>query len=481
MDPTTSNIINGINNHAMSKNMRVTTLKIDNLPPGKNWKQIKYLIGGIIHHSNVLKIKVLPPLTSIIPPFVTFQNCVVTLKISISEEELNRLICTLNTYQWDFYNLFAYVLPTPLDYSSFQQQYQYQIPLQIPMSMPQHPSQQQPSNNISDMIMNSNPINFMPPMMSSQQMFGVPPPTLPRQQYHQKTVINTDINNKIDASKLPLNKRKRDSILKLVNETALSLSNLDFTNSPGDTIENRKKLQQIFNEKGFRKQMTHRGMWQMQLVNFPPYLQMDSVMNQYEISEKELNSVRITIKTDRLDRFPRLKWTVLKDFIKLKCIKLLNSTEAQIVPGSHRIPKRNHTSEEFSTVSDELQTDNTHSTTKEFYVGMYEDHDELVKVILEDTESNNSGEEIFYMYATFYKAIVGFHDKELYDLCLKSIQDQEYIMGYTLDVTELSPYEEVTDEIIKQDDINKKENTVYENKNESTDIESLKESSVFKD
>ncbi|EDO16483.1 hypothetical protein Kpol_1066p51 [Vanderwaltozyma polyspora DSM 70294] len=448
----------------------VTAIKIDNLPPGKTWKQIKYLIGGIIHHSNVLQIKLLPPLTSIVPPFVTFQSCIVTLKHNLDNDQLNHLIFTLNTYQWDYYNLFAYIL-SPLEYNSvYPNQSQIQPHLMNPNIM-NPPSQPHPHphphphsaqnmhispghkfntqkhsspgtlsiNNAqpNNFLMHKNMMNFIPPMMPPPMapMFGMPAPTLSRKQYHQKTFMPSEPNESVDTSNLPLNKRKRDSILKLVNETAAVISDLDISNkSTNQSNNNKKKLRQIFNERSFRRQMTNRGMWQFQLTNFPPYLQPDTELKEDDIPKEKLDSISLCIETKQIEKYCRLRWTVLKDFIKLKCLKLLNSEENIISKNS---PMFN---EELSVVLNELSPNASSNNTREFYVGVYEDHEELAKVKLKPIDDDDDKITIKYMNGTIYKAIIGFHDKEFYDLCIKSLSDEEYSFGYKLKLMELPPY-----------------------------------------
>lgn len=304
----------------MTSDQRPIFVRIDNLPPGKTWKQVKYLIGGIIHHSNVIKVKMLPLMSSIVPPFIPFQSCVVSLRGGLDGSSLNELLVSLNTFQWDYYNLYAYTLPLPIEMGGLPPGQAHFAPV---------PYQQQ----------------------------GVP---------ELKGVL-------VD----------------------------------GMGAGSSRRLRQIFNERSFRKQMTGRGMWQIQLSNFPPFLKLDTMEPLSAEDDRILEEKGVPeLHTEQPDKFGRLRWTVLKDFIKLKCPRLLDLEDA----------------------------DGSENNTREFYVGVYEDAEGQVRLKVTG--------ETRIVKSTVYKAIVGFNDKELCDLCLESLQGQEYSLGYKLKVRHLPPYDE---------------------------------------
>lgn len=192
-----------------------------------------------------------------------------------------------------------------------------------------------------------------------------------------------------------------------------------------------KKLKNIFNERNFRRQMTERGMWQLKLSNFPPYLLPET---QKLLQQKPLH---IDLMTNSFDKYGKLRWTVLKDFIKLKCPKLLDL-------------------EELSHIDSNGKTININNNTREFYVGVYENQDIELNINLKDNTTNNGTNEgsFYQMEAIYYNAIIGFHNKELKETCLEKLKNQEYSLGYKLKVTELPPYNDDDFELNKLNDLN---------------------------
>ncbi|SCV01508.1 LAMI_0G11936g1_1 [Lachancea mirantina] len=362
---------------------RVAYIRIDNLPPGKTWRQVKYFVGGIVHHSNILQVKMLPPVQSIVPPFMPFQSCIVSLRRS--DSQLNKLLLELNGFSWEYYRLVAYAVP-PLHSTNGG------------VAGPEQPSA---------MMMRMAPMGnmYFGPFQQDNLTLQLPQPS--------------------------------------------------------------KRIKQVFSEESFRKQMTARGMWQLLLEGFPPYLHFESETygGARAVSPQDPRQLPvIDVKTSHPEKYGKLKWTVLKDFIKLKCHKLL---ELESVGGA--------------------------ANTREFYVGVYEAQEVLAKLHPGDSEGGAVAEKIgpssdqetdggkgisaqaepgletlengdseddhsldplvnslaglnvntspSELPATIYKAIVGFHSRELCDLCRSSLQGQEYSLGYTLNVKELPPYD----------------------------------------
>lgn len=637
--PFINNTINENSTNNSISNNNFILIQIDNLPPNKNWKQIKYLIGGIIHHSNVLQVKLLPPMTSLIAPFIIQQSCLVTLTNTLNDDMINDLILTLNSYTWDNYDLYSYIIPNPMSpinippillnppssysasasasssssavtspsassakqhelrrvkeqenevnypssssygYLPFlypmipptmylpQRQYRKRqahdflkrhitsqknsvdaslspsltsyplnsdtntinvpsihknnaidtkktnekqeqisfpsfVPI-IPTSSPSSSLQQSgvmllpqttsvpPIHPITSMVPPISPVSFPPPLLPSQpastsfsmkqpfygKKFGdkvTTSPPLPNQSlYNSKSVTNTTkpvtaATGTADATttttspstsgspkSLAPNVKKMFSYPQHFISTYETNSEIigggggfescnplyhpeQFNDMMGRTTDPNflhpymgqkrvanpfkqpKKLKIIFNERNFRKQMTERRMWQLKLENFPPYL-LPETETSINFGTLGQNEIKIDIVTNMVSKYGKLRWTILKDFIKLKCPKLLN------LRGQHN-----------ESISD---------TTREFYVGVYEA--EEVKLVVDirpedkmEGERVDEGKRIVQMEAILYNAIIGFHNKEYFDICLKNLQDQEYSLGYRLHVIELPPYNE---------------------------------------
>lgn len=500
-------------------------IRIDNLPPDKSWGQVKHLVGSIIHHSWVLSVKLLPPMTSMLPPFQMIRSCVVILKGNVDQMNLNKLMVGLNSYQWDYYDLYAYVIPYPMDmqeppfislpnsnsasnsggsslspvapsldyskdeFNALQQQQQQQQGFFTGGGFygAMSPQQQMAMGTVSPMS------GIMSPPPSTIPQVGAAPPAIPpnmqfeymtpnRIVYHERrhphhntgsgmfmnnggnngynNYNNNSGSNNIGGGGVPqmrnynhtqshnqyykYNKHsgnsnnfslrgdgKRDNKLPLLNRdrpTDLNMVSKDLLkdNNEEESSSNNSQLKQIFNEISFRRQMTNRGMWQLKLENFPPFIQLDTLEKIDDDAEVDLS-----IEENRVEKYGRLRWSILKDFIKLKCPKLLSLCESNIVDTGNGVLVSNV------------------NNTREFYVGVYEDHEEKMTIEVVEPHSNvqyignlHIEQGKYKVKAIRYSAVVGFHDKEISDLCLKALQSQEYVLGYKLIASELPPYEE---------------------------------------
>ncbi|CCH60260.1 hypothetical protein TBLA_0C04640 [Henningerozyma blattae CBS 6284] len=824
----------------LNQSSKTIQIRIDNIPPNKNWKEVRYLIGGIIHHSNILQVKLLPPLTSIVPPFLTFHSCLITLKNKLGWDQINRLIAILNNYQWDFYQLYAYNFSLydfqlPPNASPYHMNMlptnnmSLTLPVQIPSTLPPphststatHATSLSPklinsslnskSNSISNSNNNVNSNNSPPnnyqlshsrsrsqgsmgnttttnttnsstintsdyyttatnnnnnnnsninnvgkqnsltngyprPYPSSYETTrtnsnkssnpnsrhssistsqissnqspsrhihaqqqqqnatfansstlnnGIqmhssqvppPPPVIPYNNFINQQPIypefyfstngtainhnsNTQMiqhiarlnnpnnmsrsshtyNNKngtITGSRYYMNSTNNNLNNGLVingsNKKANSSNNISNRNNKMQLNEileneqkklqpmteyeikakieaNKRRLRQIFNEKNFRKQMTHRNMFQLMLENFPPLLLLDSMTddlnslkskldknyynnstkvasNVVETNGKQIKGTNTTTTITYFDSSPsqdktnnkyqlkdtskedievlrvenpnkfqsKLRWTILKDFIKLKCPTLLDSTylprnrnntinntnshendgnDANITSSTEKEINGKEDDKSSMTETLEANNDNLTSTTsqsnvitnstsnisnnvvssgsketlnlqnvnkipslnncnhvdvnsdvtttanntnnnnenerilreiEEFYVGVYEQEEKIVKLIYpkssmenypeinamksfqndfnqknnnDDNDEKNMAEDENmydekYILTVTYKAIIGFHDKELKELALKSLDDQEYSLGFKLKVHDLAPWVE---------------------------------------
>lgn len=474
------------------QNLNAIRMRIDNIPPGKTWKQIRYLIGGIINHNYIIQIKVMPPFASLVPPFLTLQSCVVLLKPNLNNENLNNLLVTINSYQWDLHDLFAYLVPnqpfpvspipstysampypgipmgTPIMTSPTQQQLQNTatsmkniqqqfLPLsppslkteQKPSNLQKQQQQQSPTSNMTSdniqpqqtqqpllqqpllpafpLVPGVQPIvnnrnnnyaryaseGFAPMEDTGEVMYQMAYPTTPsfpqrRQLYHQPSIGNKYVPPHGQFMSSPIRDHEQD----VYNIGMYHISPRSSTSSEHDNIsyltskkglnpfKQPKNLKSIFNEKNFRKQMTERNMYQIRLKNFPPYLISDTLKPLKE------NDKNIDIETNYLEKYGKLRWTVLKDFIKLKCPTLL-------------------------TLQDSEESDFSLDNTREFYVGVYEANDTKLIVKIDNG--------IYQVDAIYFNAIIGFRDKELADLCFEALDDQEYALNYKLDVARMEP------------------------------------------
>ncbi|KAG0671717.1 hypothetical protein C6P45_005323 [Maudiozyma exigua] len=488
------------------QSLNAIRIRIDNIPPGKTWKQIRYLIGGIINHNYIIQVKVMPPFASLVPPFHTLQSCVVLLKSNLSSENLNNLLITINSYQWDLHDLFAYLIPNqafpgtpmPSTYSTMpypgipigtpmitspsqqhfqnstasmnniqqqfvpisplslkteqnpqnpiqpqQQQQQQSSPPPITsdhMQYPQQPSVQQPLLPALPLVPSMQPIigspnndntirlseGFTPMDDTNKIMYPMAYPTTPsfpqrRQLYHQPLMGNKYMSPQGHLMSSPIRDHEQDmyslGMYHMTPRSSISSEhdNIAYlTSKKGlNPFKQPRNLKSIFNEKNFRKQMTERNMYQIKLKNFPPYLISDSLKPMKD------NDGRIDIETNYLEKYGKLRWTVLKDFIKLKCPTLL-------------------------TLQDSEDSDFSLDNTREFYVGVYEANDTELTVKIDNG--------IYQVDAVYFNAIIGFRDKELADLCLNALDDQEYALNYKLDVSKIERLEREEAELQKTPD-----------------------------
>ncbi|XDT43687.1 Hypothetical protein J6898_05210 [Nakaseomyces glabratus] len=438
----------------------VLHVRIDNLPPDKSWSQVRQLVGSIVPPSLVLQVKMLPPMSSMVPPFQLIKSCVVTLKGNIDQMTLQNLLMGINSYQWDYFDLYGYVIPYPMDMNV---DYSNSNPLStspnVDTSNEDYMFMGSPTNQSLYYMPQSPPGSGLvsPPAGTTMTMPppGAPPPVAfeymmpPASRYiyqerphanfsagpafhyggyHRYNRHSNDRNGNYSSDStdgytkdiLPLLNRDRPTDLNMISKDMLRTKNPD---------ANSTRLKQIFNEISFRKQMTNRGMWQLKLENFPPFIQLDSLE---PLSPQEPKvDVDIVLESNKIEKFGRLRWSILKDYIKLKCPKLLSLCESSTVDTGNGVLVSNV------------------NNTREFYVGVYEDHEEqkVIDVINPETDKNYVGNISiepgrYRAKVVRYSAVVGFHDKEICDLCLTALQGQEYLLGYKLQASELPPFEE---------------------------------------
>ncbi|AMD19990.1 HCL161Cp [Eremothecium sinecaudum] len=389
-------------------------IRIDNIPPAKNWRHIKGFLTQFIPYEQVLNVRVLPLMPSLTPPFMPLQSCIVLLQ---QNTDWPSLLMQLNGLQWEYHTLMAIVLP-----------------------------------------------NFIPTDGGAGRLGGVSRPN---------NSTGSGGNVEIRSRGGGRYENQQDTPVRGMRRSIHSdfeppdISSLTLNNS---VPHHSRRLAQIFNENSFRRQMSQRNMHQLKVSNFPPCLHWDEVVKttsvaasdsvakeggeesksataegsdasegkktnsapgpQPHVLQDEKNEIvpDLTIMTSHPERFGKLKWTILKDFIKLKCPKLLemeNKSHGAVL-----------------------------SNTREFYVGVYEDSSIRVEIILlpegepdkiiEGPLSSEQENELkidktkrFKVQATLFKAVLGFHSKQLCDLCLEAMHDEEYMLEYKLQVERL--------------------------------------------
>lgn len=399
-------------------------IRLDNLPPGKKWRQVKGFLSQFIPWDHVINIRMLPLMPSITPHFMLIQSCIVTLN---QNTDWRDLLMRINGIQWEYHTLMAIVLLNffPANHAGM---------LGVPGGS---------GYTTSDPPRSERPLTLGPKGGSSHE-------EMKRGSHNEFGSLNAQLITDL-------------------------MSNMSFLNP---VASYKRRQVQIFNENSFRRQMSERNMNQLLLSNFPPCLHWDEVMKttkgltsdaasneqndnsdvildesgrnyegpiagafeggkfasllQRHVLQDENNEIvpDLTILTSHPEKFGKLKWTILKDFLKLKCPKLLEM--------------------------DQMSRGAALSNTREFYVGVYEKSESYVEIILlhkdepdvivesslgpkEESEFKIKERNLkrFKVRATQFEAVVGFHSKELCDLCFKEINNEEYMLGYKLKVERL--------------------------------------------
>ncbi|AET39392.1 uncharacterized protein Ecym_4330 [Eremothecium cymbalariae DBVPG len=431
-------------------------IRVDNLPPAKNWRQIKSFLSQFIPYEQVLNVKVLPLMPSMAPPFIPLQSCIVLLR---QDTDWPHLLVQLNGVQWDYHTMVALLLPNFIPPDSPQ----LLAGAVAPVGAAAGPVSSSPSGSSNGSSTNNHRFGHHNHHYHSQHY------SQQQQQHSQQEHGHQD--RQTHGLRMALHPQFTPGVPTLVPN--------------GHAQHLNRRLTQIFNEATFRRQMSQRNMYQLQLSNFPPCLHWDEVVKttgdtslsfdqqpfsgksadgsceasaspsqphqqqKYHNSEQQQHPQQmtalipqphvlqdenneivpdLTIMTPHPEKFGKLKWTILKDFIKLKCPKLLEI--------------------------DHKTQGTALSNTREFYVGVYEDSESHVEIILlpgdkpdriiggplsEQQTLEMVGDEPkrFKVRATLFQAVIGFHSKELCDLCFDSIDGEEYMLGYKLQVQKL--------------------------------------------
>lgn len=460
------------------KNLKAIKIRIDNIPPGKSWKQVRYLIGGFIHHTALSHVNILSPMIRYDQPFNPIQSCIVYMESSTTNSQANELVKKLDLYIWEGYTIRACVIPKDI-FTPGMATYPAQNSMSVPTPMPPPLAMNVPfqammpilpyqSNSMSPLkgesIGSSSPEgeacpsrqnsnsppklsppsyvmfqpSMVPPMMGNMYGMGPPMPPLMRPQ-NGRPHPNNDLDhicpmqgsyqNVIPQPFVPRNQMLRPSNWNMgprpsniapsyssnsyINGTSYPINGAPMletspsscndialmTSSKSMDFRHSKNLKVIFNERNFRKQMTERDMFQLKIGNFPPHLIPDT-LNPVDGANK------VDLETNHMETFVKLRWTILKDFVKQKCPEL--------------VKLQNSSSSSFS-------MDNT----KEFYVGVYEEGSETLLLKL--------NQQLYSVEAVNFGALIGFKDKTLFEMCYDILKGIEYAPNYNLTVTKLAP------------------------------------------
>lgn len=375
-------------------------LQLGNVPLGKTWYQVKQVLAKFVPGNCVLGVQVVPAAAAGPNMGAVCQLAFITLRQDTPR--CAELMLHLNNYVWDGHPLWAFFLSPRAPAA----------PTAMPVwyGMPPPP----PAMSIAN-----GPVSAMQPqhMSSMQQLPGA-------------TVYGTahDVHGRRTRRDFPflkynaavlLDQRDRYQDHHTRDAQHVSMQNSSRTahvsangaegktnglvSAPGQPHSTSKRLKHIFNEKTFRKQMTSRDMYQLKLTNFPPCYLLET------LTPTENDPDAPTIK--QLEKYGRVRWTILKDYIKLRCPQVM------ALQG---------------------ESDNTRS----FYVGVYEAKESRTKVNVLDEQTDDDSISTFEIDTVEYNAIIGFHNKELYDECLKQLDNQEYANGYRLQASPLAEYKD---------------------------------------
>ncbi|BAP73448.1 hypothetical protein KLMA_70181 [Kluyveromyces marxianus] len=302
-------------------------IRIDNIPQGKDWKQVRTFLSKFIPRDHILNIKVLPAMATMTPPFIPITSCVCVLHASV---DWNSLLMQLNGVQWEYYTLGAILLPPPAlapamgpalgaPHLSGANAGVAGVPsgsgrtLQ-PRQPHQHAVRQHRvgSGEAAGMYLGPGPAQG--PAPGTMQGPGPGPGGLPgpdngtsssrqQQQHHQ-------------------------------HQHQHQHQRPQSTSGPSGMPHQPRKLKQLFNETSFRKQMSSRSMYQIKFKNFPPCLHWDEIVKFKTMGIAGQHVTRagtapdLIVKTLEPQTYGKLKWTMLKDFIKSHCPELFENTSS---------------------------------------------------------------------------------------------------------------------------------------------------------
>ncbi|KAG0671480.1 hypothetical protein C6P43_002477 [Kluyveromyces marxianus] len=301
-------------------------IRIDNIPQGKDWKQVRTFLSKFIPRDHILNIKVLPAMATMTPPFIPITSCVCVLHASV---DWNSLLMQLNGVQWEYYTLGAILLPPPAlapamgpalgaPHLSGANAGVAGVPsgsgrtLQ-PRQPHQHAVRQHRvgSGGVAGMYLGPGPTPGAaqgPGPGPGPGPGGLPGPdngtSSSRQQQHHQ------------------------------HQHQHQHQRPQSTSGPSGMPHQPRKLKQLFNETSFRKQMSSRSMYQIKFKNFPPCLHWDEIVKFKTMGIAGQHVTRagtapdLIVKTLEPQTYGKLKWTMLKDFIKSHCPELFENTSS---------------------------------------------------------------------------------------------------------------------------------------------------------
>lgn len=427
-------------------NARVAYIRIDNLPPGKTWRQVKYLVGGMVHHTNILQVKMLPPVQSIVPPFMPFQSCIVSLKRS--DSQLNRLLIDLNGYTWDYYRLVAYAVPplhTPNGGAMGEQAPPMMMPY-APMPTMYFPSvhqssfsrQLQQSGKKMKQVFSEESFRKQMTARGMWQLLleGFPPclhwdvssnDTSRRASQLEPTItIRTSHPEKYGKLKWTVLK----DFIKLKCHKLLEMD------STGATANTRE---------------FYVGVYEAQEVNVDVDLKVDESRPNPAQDSNQVHSESQSGTNPPHDTPQEAEEAKHNDQDHYQNQNRLQNQNYAEDPekdnAQSRAGTQNRTAsgkvleqEEDKANGEKKNTEEPNGGIPLFEASELENHPD-VEDAAHSLEQLSLQPSHRVVSATIYKAIVGFHSRELCDMCLESLQGQEYSLGYVLNVTELPAYE----------------------------------------
>ncbi|CDO93089.1 unnamed protein product [Kluyveromyces dobzhanskii CBS 2104] len=445
-------------------------IRIDNIPQGKDWKQIRYFLSKFILRNQILNIKVLPSMPTMTPPFIPITSCICVLQPSV---DWNNLLLQLNGFQWEYHTLGAILLPP----SS--------------LTAPLHPRHGSVSSHM-------------------QPQHQVPQHSIRSHLHHMGVPAGGPIPGLIPGS-IP-DGRQRSYYSPQQSQPPRNQQSHSQQQQQQQQQQQPRKLKQLFNETSFRKQMSSRSMYQIKFTNFPPCLHWDEIIKfkttgvagQHVTRASDVPS--LIVKTTEPEIYGKLKWTMLKDFIKLNCPELFENTssfefyvgvyesgeldvEIQIKEGKNEevvvseegpetgtaIKKEENFSSDHAaekckedvregsgdSSSDSPDVETSPKTvrsdvkdlgeTKKDVIAVSEtDSDKLKDVHLQEhqeteesehkkseedsvqTDNSNGSTEKYMIKATIYEAVVGFVNYDKFLKCLHTFQGKEYGLSHKL-------------------------------------------------
>ena len=461
-------------------NLSHIRIRMDNIPPGKSWRQVRYYIGRFINPKCISHINIFSTMANYPQPFKPIQSCMIFLESTISDSDIQKLLEGINELGWEGFNINVEVIPNDT-FVPHMEPFAMATSVSGPAAIPRHMAMTAPFQGIAPTpLIRSGSTNTMkgvnngslrrdgqaqtpqnnqgisltgshlPYMMVPSPMFppmgmgpyGIPPPFLssmspqngaPRYNNGTEHFRSTQHSflPRYPQPPLPENRmhhqpnwRRATNNSRNTNSYA-SQSYIDGVSYPlnGMSIIQLapNTLEEIafrtHNKKGNPKQ-DKTGIFLFNEENFRRQ------MNERHMFQLKLENFPPHLLLDTKKRILNedsvdvdLNTDSVENFIKLRWT-VLKDFVLQQCPELHKL--QNSSSSTFSK-----------ETTREFYVGVYE--------VKKTTLNVKIGKDLFSFNAIFFNAIIGYDDKSLRDMCFDKLNGLEYSLGYKLTATKLEP------------------------------------------